>query len=134
MERKRVSENVQTLFRNCYNASEFFQIFISLNLFFFQFKDTRIAWTEGMTSIYLAQIFSSFNEDFPMDHPSRLFILNLLKEDFLQELEIDIKSLKDGVVLTKQIFCTTGAIPMHAYVFEVNVNIDGDNFCVDNKV
>lgn len=87
-----------------------------------------------MTSIYLAQIFSSFNEDFPMDHHSRLFILNLLKEDFLQELEIDIKSLKDGVVLTKQIFCTTGAIPMHAYVFEVNVNIDGDNFCVDNKV
>lgn len=96
-------------------------------------KDTRIAWTEGMTSIYLAQIFSSFNEEFPMDHHSRLFIFNLLKEDFLQELEIDIKSLKDGVVLTKQIFCTTGAMPMHAYVFEVNVNVDGDNFFVDNK-
>lgn len=82
----------------------------------------------------MGKVFSSFKKDFPIDDRSRLFISNLLEKDLLQELENAFESLTTGVVLTKEIYLTTGARPIYAYVYEVNVDINGDTFCVDEKV
>lgn len=69
-----------------------------------------------------------------MSHRSRSFICNLLKMDLLQELEAEIKSLSYGIVLTKEINQRTDAKPLKALVFEVDVDIKGEDFCFTEKV
>lgn len=96
-------------------------------------KDGRVTWIERITSEELRNLFRSFNEDIPISHRSRSFICNLLKMDLLQELEAEIKSLSYGIVLTKEINHRKDAKPLKALVFEVDVDIKGEDFCFTEK-
>lgn len=112
------------------NVIQLFKQFLLFNSTLINSIDTRLTWIENITSIELANLFSSFNVYFEMDQLRCSFDC----KDLLENLKSEITSLAENVVLTKEGDQRTDGTLFRVLVFKVKVDINGEEFCVLEKV
>lgn len=102
-------------------------------IFFIHLKATRTTWTEPVKSKQLKEQFNSFEVKIDNYHDCH-FLRNIFAEDFITELETEIKTLAQGVYLVKDIQRTDCLQPMDTVVHEVEVTVMEKNLCVGEPV
>lgn len=120
---------------------------LQLNLNFFVYlqvfpleiprSKTEISRFEPITSPKLKDLLKCFKVEFPEDpDPYReSFVRQIIQDGMLKKLETAVKSLSKGIVLTKNISTKRHDFTnVEAYVLEIDVVYDGDQFCATTKV
>lgn len=107
---------------------------INLEYIFSFFKESRMTWTETVKSEQLREQFNSFTVEINNNKQSCSFVGELFKNDFKQELETEIKSLAQRVLLTKNFERTDSLQPMETAVYEVDVTSNDNKLSVTEKV
>lgn len=88
---------------------------------------------EPVKSKQLKEQFNSFQVKIDNYHHCPFFC-KIFAEDFIRELETEIKSLAQGVYLVKDIQRTGCLQPMDTVVHEVEVTVMEKKLCVDETV
>lgn len=93
-----------------------------------------MTWTKTVESKELREHFNSFTVEFDNYETSCSFVCKIFENDFKKELETEIKSLAQEVVLTKKFQKTDSLQPMETAVYEVAVTFNNNKLCVTEKV
>lgn len=106
---------------------------------FYVFKETiqgsKRSGLQKIRSEELIELLSSFKVKCPEDYQKKSLVRKILHEDLLQEFEDTIKSLSDGVMLTKSIARRINTQEStEVLMFEVDVFCDRDKLEVLRKV
>lgn len=96
-------------------------------------KKSRKTWIEPVESKQLREHFFSFTVEFDNCLNGCSFVRKIFENGFKQKLETEIKSLADGVSLTKISKRTDRLEPMDTAVYEVAVTSIDDKPCVTEE-
>lgn len=83
-------------------------------------------WGEAILSKDLKTLFKRFEVQIPNDPSGKSFAGTLLKGDFLRDIVQDVRSLADGVVITRKIDRNAVVKPGTMYAFEIDIGRMGD--------
>lgn len=83
-------------------------------------------WREAILSKDLKTLFKRFEVQIPNDPSGKSFAGKLLKGDFLRDIVQDVRSLEDGVVITRKIDRKAVVKPGTMYAFEIDIGRMGD--------
>lgn len=83
-------------------------------------------WREAILSKDLKTLFKRFEVQIPNDPSGKSFAGKLLKGDFLRDIVQDVRSLADGVVITRKIDRNAVVKPGTMYAFEIDIGRMGD--------
>lgn len=83
-------------------------------------------WREAILSKDLKTLFKRFEVQIPNDPSGKSFAGKLLKGDFLRDIVQDVRSLEDGVVITRKIDRNAVVKPGTMYAFEIDIGRMGD--------
>lgn len=97
--------------------------------------DPEMSSFKPITSEQLKKLFSSFKVEYPEDPLSESFVHQIIQDGMLRNLVTAINSLSKGIDLSKNLHTRKHDMPtVEAYVFEVDVVYDRDQFRVIRKV
>lgn len=83
-------------------------------------------WREAISSEELKTRFKRFEVQIPYDPSGKSFACKLLKGDFLRDIVQDVRSLADGVDITRKIDRNADVKPGTMYAFEIDIGRMGD--------
>lgn len=82
-------------------------------------------WREAISSEELKTLLKRFELHLPNDPSGKSFADRLLR-DFLHDIVQDVRSLADGVVITRRIGINADVKPGTMYAFEIDIGRMGD--------
>lgn len=83
-------------------------------------------WREAISSQELKTLFKWFEVRIPDDLSGKSFAGKILRGDFLRDFVQDVRSLADGVDITRKIDRNADVKPGTMYAFEIDIGRMGD--------